>query len=153
MVSLFHCLNRKHGFHESLIFWWIAALQLCPFRAFSLHNIIRLCDVCMKYFTCTSLRRSGFALTHFHIVCLCYPQHVIQASTRHMLEISNVQSALRTVSAMEKVLLSVAVRRVSSGLRKILQLWLVHVSMQGKSAWYAIFTPRALTGRINAFHL
>lgn len=52
--------------------------------------------------------------------------HVVQASTRHMLETLNVQSALRIVSAMEKHLLSAAVRKASSGLRKILQLWLVH---------------------------
>lgn len=65
-------------------------------------------------------------------LCVCHPQHVVQASTRHMLETLNVQSALRIVSAMEKHLLSAAVRKASSGLRKILQLWLVHVSTPEK---------------------
>lgn len=68
-------------------------------------------------------------------LCVCHPQHVVQASTRHMLETLNVQSALRIVSAMEKHLLSAAVRKASSGLRKILQLWLVHVSTPEKKGF------------------
>lgn len=63
------------------------------------------------------------------ILSFCHPQHATQASTRHLLETSSVQSALHTVSAMEKALQSAAVRRASSGPRKILQLWLAHVSI------------------------
>lgn len=69
-----------------------------------------------------------------HILSLCHPQHATQASTKHTLETSSVQSARRIVSAMEKGLLSATVRRVSSGLRKILQLWLVHVSIPANRA-------------------
>lgn len=60
--------------------------------------------------------------------CFCPLQHVIQASTKRMLETSSVQSALHTVSAMEKALPSVTARGAFTGLRKILRQWPVHVS-------------------------
>lgn len=66
------------------------------------------------------------------ILSFCHPQHATQASTRRMLGTSSVQSALHIVSAMEKGLLSAAVRRASSGLRKIPQLWLVLVRIHQK---------------------
>lgn len=73
--------------------------------------------------------RCGLALLLYPaILSFCHPQHVVQASTKHLLETSSVQSALHTVSVMEKALQSAAVRKASSGQRKILQLCLAHVS-------------------------
>lgn len=60
--------------------------------------------------------------------CFCPLQRVTQASTKRMLETSSVQSALRTVSAMEKAQPSVTVRGAFTGLRKILRRWPAHVS-------------------------
>lgn len=124
------------------------SINCLPSGPLSLHNIIELCDVCMKYFYLYVYMKvwlCTYRLPH----CVCHPQHVVQASTRHMLETLNVQSALRIVSAMEKHLLSAAVRKASSGLRKILQLWLVHVSTPGKKRVLStIVTPCALTIRL-----
>ena len=80
---------------------------------------------CLCEFTITC---SGI-FSNVYILSSSHPQHANQASSRHMLETSTVQSALRIVSAMEKGLLSAAVRRASSGRRKILHPWLVHVSI------------------------
>lgn len=87
-------------------------------------------------YACGTYSRAPIAKPCSHTLFFCHPQRATQASTKRMLETSSVQNALRIVTAMEKGLRSATARRASSGLRKILQLWLVHVSITANHAWY-----------------
>lgn len=80
-----------------------------------------------------------------------------------MLETSSVRSALHTAIVTEKALLSATVRRVTSGLRKILQLWLVHVSIPATRAscllttyaycWFVSAVSKTFSPAENQSHL